>query len=78
MSDTSNQNDSAFEEMLKDAITCYMLDRLEVQERLKAVVQQIAVDLLAEEIAALRAKAAIARAPFLPSADELPQRLLWV
>ncbi|WP_458386907.1 hypothetical protein [Rhizobium pisi] len=77
MSDTSDQNDPAIEEMLKGAITCYMLDRLNVENRLKAVVQQIAVDLLAEEVAALRAKAAIARASYLPSADiSTPQAAL--
>ncbi|MCS3741592.1 MULTISPECIES: hypothetical protein [unclassified Rhizobium] len=35
MGGTSNQNDLAIEEMLKDAITWYVLDRLEVQDRLR-------------------------------------------
>jgi hypothetical protein len=65
MSDTPEENDPAIEELMKDAITSYMLDSFEVEDRLKAVIQKIAVEVLAEEIAALRHKAAKARALFI-------------
>lgn len=67
MIDTPKQNDPAIEELMKDAITSYMLDRFDVVDRLKAAVQQIAVELLAEEMAALRKKAA--QASYLLAAE---------
>lgn len=67
MTDTPKQNDPAIEELMKDAITSYMLDRFDVEDRLKAAVQQIAVELLAEEMAALRKKAA--QASYLLAAE---------
>ncbi|CAN7602454.1 hypothetical protein LJR255_004448 [Pararhizobium sp. LjRoot255] len=65
MTDILEENDPAIEELMKDAITSYMLDSFEVEDRLKAIIQKIAVELLAEELAALRHKAAKARASFL-------------
>jgi hypothetical protein len=62
MTDIPEENDPAIEELMKDAITSYMLDSFEVEDRLKAIIQKIAVELLAEELAALRHKAAKARA----------------
>ncbi|MEX2696367.1 hypothetical protein [Rhizobium mongolense] len=69
MTDTPKQNDPAIEELMKDAITSYMLDRFDVEDRLKAAVQQIAVELLAKEMAALRKKVAKAKASYLLAAE---------
>ncbi|MBW9063058.1 hypothetical protein JNB71_06975 [Rhizobium herbae] len=69
MTDTPEQNDPAIEELMKDAITSYMLDRFEMEDRLKAAVQKIAVELLTEEMAALREKAARAKASYFPAAE---------
>lgn len=65
------RNDPAIEELLKDAITTYMLDSFEIEDRLKAAVQKIAVELLAEELAALRGKAAKASASDLQVGEAL-------
>ena len=65
------QNDPAIEELMKDAITSYMLDNFEIEDRLKAAVQKIAVELLAEELAALRGKAAKAKASDLRVGEAL-------
>ncbi|MDQ0564313.1 hypothetical protein QO004_006131 [Rhizobium mesoamericanum] len=65
MTDTLEQNDTAIEELMKDAITSYMLDSFEVEDRLKAAVQKIAVELLTEELTALRKKVAKARSSYV-------------
>lgn len=65
------QNDPAIEELMKDAITTYMLDSFEVEDRLRAAVQKIAVELLMEELAALRGKAAKAKVPCLQDGNML-------
>lgn len=69
------ENDPAIEELMKDAITSYMLDSFEIEDRLKAIVQKIAVELLAAELAALRRKAAKARGSFL-QVGEVPAAAL--
>ncbi|MGO7761993.1 hypothetical protein ACC761_30525 [Rhizobium ruizarguesonis] len=61
MTDTLEQNDPAIEELMKDAITSYMLESFEVEDRLKAAVRKIAEELLAKELAALRERAAKAK-----------------
>jgi histone H3/H4 len=71
MTDTLEQNDLAIEELMKDAITSYMLDSFEVEDRLKAAVQKIAVELLAEELAALREKVARAKSAYIQVEDVL-------
>ena len=71
MTDTLEQDDPAIEEQMKDAITSYMLDNFEVEDRLKAAVQKIAVELLAEELAALRAKVAKAQSSYIQAGDTL-------
>ncbi|WSH63958.1 hypothetical protein U8Q05_20335 [Rhizobium ruizarguesonis] len=71
MTDTLEQNDPAIEELMKDAITSYMLDRFEVEDRLKAAVQKLAVELLAEELTALRAKVAKAKSSYVQVGDAL-------
>ncbi len=69
MTHTPTQNDPAIEELMKDAITSYMLDRFDVEDRLKVAVQQIALEMLAEEMATLRKKAAKAKTPYLLATD---------
>jgi len=69
MTDTQTQNDPAIEELMKDAITSYMLDRFDVVDRLKVAVQQVALELLAEEMAMLRKKAATAKARYPVATD---------
>jgi len=71
MTDTLEQNDPAIEELMKDAITSYMLDSFGVEDRLKAAVQKIAVELLAEELAALREKVARAKLAYIQVEDVL-------
>ncbi|MBB4230620.1 hypothetical protein [Rhizobium mongolense] len=71
MTDTLEQNDPAIEELMKDAITSYMLDSFEVEDRLKTAVQKIAVELLAEELAALRKKVAKAKSSYIQAGDVL-------
>ncbi|MBB4276991.1 hypothetical protein [Rhizobium mongolense] len=71
MTDTLEQNDPAIEELMKDAITSYMLDSFEVEDRLKTAVQKIAVELLAEELAALREKVAKAKSSNFQAGDVL-------
>ncbi|MBX4862336.1 hypothetical protein G9X64_00450 [Rhizobium sophorae] len=71
MTDTLEQNDPAIEELMKDAITSYMLDSFEVEDRLKAAVQKMAVELLAEELAALREKVAKAKSSYIQVGDVL-------
>jgi hypothetical protein len=75
MTDIREENDPAIEELMKDAITGYMLDSFEIEDRLKAIVQKIAVELLAAELAALRHKAAKARGSFL-QVGEVPAAAL--
>ncbi len=65
------QNDPAIEELMKDAITSYMLDSFDIEDRLKAAVKKIAVELLAEELAALRGKAAKAKVSDLQVGEAL-------
>ncbi|MGZ2488195.1 hypothetical protein ACVITL_006780 [Rhizobium pisi] len=71
MTDTLEQDDPAIEELMKDAITSYMLDSFEVEDRLKAAVQKIAVELLEEELAALRAKVAKVKSSYIEVGDAL-------
>ncbi|MGO7209513.1 hypothetical protein ACC817_20310 [Rhizobium ruizarguesonis] len=71
MTDTMERNDPAIEELMKEAITSYMLDSFEVEDRLKAAVQKIAVELLAEELAALREKVAKAKSSYIKVGDML-------
>ncbi|MBB3139085.1 hypothetical protein FHS26_006866 [Rhizobium pisi] len=71
MTDTLEQDDPAIEELMKDAITSYMLDNFEVEDRLKAAVQKMAVELLAEELAALREKVAKAKSSYIQAGDTL-------
>lgn len=61
MTDTLDQNDPAIEELMKDAITSYMLDNFEIEDRLKAAVQKMAEEVLAKELAALRERVAKAK-----------------
>jgi hypothetical protein len=65
----NEQNDPALEELMKDAITAYMLDSFEVEDRLRAAVQKIAVELLMEELTALRERAAEAKVSHLQDGD---------
>ncbi|CCM78245.1 hypothetical protein [Rhizobium mesoamericanum] len=69
MADTLEQNDPAIEELMKDAIISYMLDNFGVEDRLKAVVQKVAVELLVEELAILREKVARAKLAYIPVED---------
>ena len=62
MSDPLEQNDPAIEELMKDALTNYMLDSLDIEDRLRAAVRTIALKLLTEELAALRERAGMAKA----------------
>ncbi|APO73420.1 hypothetical protein AM571_CH00572 [Rhizobium etli 8C-3] len=75
MTDTPEENDTAIEELMKDAITSYMLDVFDVEDRLKAAVQKIAAELLAEELAALRAKVAKAKLSYIQVGDVLTAAL---
>ncbi|WP_028748192.1 hypothetical protein [Rhizobium mesoamericanum] len=71
MTDTLEQNDPAIEELMKDAITSYMLDSFGIEDRLKEVIQKIAVELLVEELAALRQKVARAKLAYIQVEDVL-------
>ncbi|TCU31783.1 hypothetical protein [Rhizobium azibense] len=75
MTDTPEENDTAIEELMKDAIASYMLDVFDVEDRLKAAVQKIAAELLAEELAALRAKVAKAKLSYIQVGDVLTAAL---
>ncbi|NLS03264.1 hypothetical protein HGP14_07750 [Rhizobium sp. P32RR-XVIII] len=71
MTDTLEHNDPAIEELMKDAITTYMLDSFNIEDRLRTAVQKIAEELLAEELAALRGRAARAKTSDLQDGEML-------
>jgi hypothetical protein len=71
MTDTLKHNDPAIEELMKDAVTTYMLDNFNIEDRLRAAVQKIATELLEDELAALRERAARTKMPNLEAEDVL-------
>ncbi|CDM62323.1 MULTISPECIES: hypothetical protein [Rhizobium] len=71
MTDPLEHDDPAIEEMFADAVACFLLDRFEVEDRLKAAVQKIALELVAEELAALRDKAAKIKLSYVQVDDVL-------